>query len=268
MNDIFATVGIVSWKPVIGALLLPPVPLILLMLVGGHLLYGRRRIGWAVLIAAALGLWFMCTAAAGMALSRLLLAPPRALSPAEVGALRGAPKTAIVVLGGGGKALAPEYAAPSLNNFGIERLRYGVWLARQTALPLAFSGGLGHGSRPGPSEAEVAARIAQTEFGHPLRWTEAGSRDTNENALLTLPLLKAQGIERVVLVTHDFHMPRALAAFERASRRTAIPMTVTPAPMGMGATTHTQPGDWLPSRTGFVMVNLAFHEWLGRIGGA
>jgi hypothetical protein len=26
--------------------------------------------------------------------------------------------------------------------------------------------------------------------------------------------------------------------------------------------------DWLPSRIGFNMVNIALHVWLGRIGGA
>lgn len=268
MNEILATVGIEAWKPVIAALLLPPAPFILLVLVGGRLLSRQRRIGWMALVTGVLGIWFMCTTVAGMALTRLLLAPPRALSLSEVGALKGAPKTAIVVLGGGRKALSAEYGAPALNNFGIERLRYGLWLSRLTALPVAFSGGIGHGSAPGPSEAEIAARSAELEFGHPIRWTETRSRDTNENALLTLPLLKEQGIERLVLVTHDFHMRRALAAFERASQRTSIAMAVTPAPMGMGGSDRIEPGDWLPSRTGFVMVNLALHEWLGRIGGA
>ena len=139
----------------------------------------------------------------------------------------------------------------------------------ETALPLAFTGGLGHGSLPGASEAEIAARIAKNEFGQQIRWIETRSRDTNENALLTLPMLKDQGIEHILLVTHGFHMPRALAAFERASQRTSISMKVTPAPMGMPDDTQPiEAVDWLPSRNGFVMVNIALHEWLGRLGGA
>ena len=63
-------------------------------------------------------------------------------------------------------------------------------------------------------------------------------------------------------------MRRALAAFERASQRLSIPMKATPAPMGRDGTYRVQPRDWLPSRAGFNMVNLALHEWLGRIGGA
>jgi uncharacterized SAM-binding protein YcdF (DUF218 family) len=260
VNDTFLMLGIESWKPVFAALLLPPVPFVLMV--------RRRLIGWTLLFTGALGIWFMCTAVAGTALTNLLLMPPRSLSPSEVGDLKKAQKTAIVVLGGGRKELSPEYGVSNLKNLGVERLRYGLWLSRETWLPVAFSGGIGYGSLPGPSEAEIAARIAELEFGHPLRWTETRSRDTNENAMLTLPLLKEQGIEHIVLVTHGFHMRRALAAFERASQRTSIPMKVTPAPMGMSGAHRVVAGDWLPSRDGFDMVNIALHEWLGRVIGA
>jgi uncharacterized SAM-binding protein YcdF (DUF218 family) len=268
VNDIFVLLGIESWKPVIGALLLPPAPFVLMMLVGGRLMYRRRLIAWAMLFTGALGIWFMCTVVAGTALTNLLLIPPRSLSPSEIDGLKKAQKTAIVVLGGGSRPLSPEYGASNLTNLGLERLRYGVWLSRKTSLPLAFSGGIAHGGPPGPSEAETAARIAELEFGHALRWTETQSRDTNENAMLTLPLLKQQGIEHIVLVTHGSDMRRALRAFERASQRTSLSIEVTPAPMGMRGPYRMHADDWLPSRAGFDMVNSALHEWLGRVGGA
>ena len=259
--------GIESWKLVIGSLVLPPVPFVLMVLLGGSLMQSHRRIAWTLLFSGALGTWLMCTVVAGAGLTNLLLTPPRSLSPSEVGELRKAQKTAIVVLGGGGKGLSPEYGVSDLNSYGFERLRYGVWLSRETSLPLAFSGGTGHGG-PGPSEAEIAARIAKLEFGHPLRWIETQSRDTNENAMRTLPLLKEHGVEHVVLVTHGFHMRRALAAFERASHRTSIPMSVTAAPMGTQSSYRMHARDWLPSRAGFDMVNMTLHEWLGRVAGA
>jgi uncharacterized SAM-binding protein YcdF (DUF218 family) len=268
MNDLFATLGIESWKAVIGELLLPPVPFVLMVLWGGQLLWRRRRLGWTLLLTGALGTWLMCTFAAGAALTHLLLMPPRSLGTAEIDGLKHAPRAVIVVLGGGTNRQSPEYGMPTLNSFSIERLRYGVWLARKTALPLAFSGGLGHGAEPGPGEAEIAARVAELEFGHALRYTETRSRDTNENALLTLPLLKGQGIEHIVLVTHGYHMPRALAAFERAAERTSTPMKVTPAPLGVADSYDLRPRDWLPSRNGFDRVNRVLHEWLGRVGGA
>lgn len=267
MNDLLVTLGIASWKPVIGALLLPPTPFVLLVLVGGALMRRSRGLAWALLLAGALGTWFMCTPVAATALTRLLLSPPPALGAGQIAGLKNAPKTAIVVLGGGHK-LAPEYGLSDLTHFGIERLRYGLWLSRQTSLPVAFSGGLGHGSRPGPTEAEIAARVAASEFGQPLRWTESASRDTNENAVRSLPLMRTQGIEHIVLVTHGFHMRRALAAFERAAQGAPTPMKLTPASMGLDAPARGDLHDWLPSRAGFDKVNIALHEWLGRLAGA
>jgi len=267
VNDLFVSLGIEAWKPVIGALLLPPVPFVLMVLIGGRLMHRHRGLAWTLLFTGALGTWLMCTVAAGATLTRALLAPPRALSASDVEGLKNMGRTAIVVLGGGAIDLAPEYGTPTLTPFGVERLRYGVWLSRKTSLPLAFSGGIGHGAARDMSEAEIAARIAELEFGHPLRWIETQSRDTQENALRTLPLLKQHGIEHIVLVTHAPDMPRALAAFERASQRTSIPIKVTAAPLG-GGTYRLRARDWLPSRAGFDMVNRALHEWLGRLGGA
>lgn len=268
MNELFVMLGIESWKPGLTALLLPPVPFVLMILLGGRLMYRRRLYGWSLLLLAAIGTWFMCTAVAGRALTNLLVMPPRVLSPSEVGDLKKAQKTAIVVLGGGRKPLSPEYGVSNLNGRSIERLRYGIWLSRETGLPLAFSGGVGHGGDPGPSEAEIAARIAEREFGRPLKWTESQSRDTNENANRTVPMLREQGIERIVLVTHGFHMQRAAAAFERAAQRLPTPMQITPAPMGGEGVHRMEFTDWLPSRAGFESVSIALHEWLGRLAGA
>lgn len=268
MNDALLALGIEGWKPVLTALLLPPVPFLVLVFAGARLSARRRGVAWLLWTVAALGIWLSCTNAAGRALMQWLLAPPPALSAEQVAALKSAPRTAIVVFGGGRKQLAPEYAAASLNNFGLERLRYGVWLARVTALPLAFSGGHAHGSTGGPAEAEVAARIAADEYQRPLRWTETRSRDTNENAWMTLQLLRADGIEHIVLVTHHFHMRRALGAFERAAQRTSVSVRLTAAPMGDDAASEISGADWLPSRGGYMSVNLALHEWLGRLAGA
>jgi hypothetical protein len=45
-------------------------------------------------------------------------------------------------------------------------------------------------------------------------------------------------------------------------------LLLPPAPMGMGGPCRLHAGDWMPSRAGFDMVNIALHEWLGRVGGA
>jgi uncharacterized SAM-binding protein YcdF (DUF218 family) len=144
-----------------------------------------------------------------------------------------------------------------------------VWLARQTGQPLAFSGGVGLGNDPGPTEAEIARRSAARDFGARITWIDDQSRDTNENAIRSVALLGAEGVARIVLVTHDFHMSRALAAFERAIARQGHKIALVGAPMGQRL-----PGDrpelmdFLPSAEGLTATRLALHEWLGRLAGA
>jgi uncharacterized SAM-binding protein YcdF (DUF218 family) len=211
----------------------------------------------------------MGTQAAGRLLERWLLDVPPALGAAEIATLKGAPDTVIVVLGGGRKLVAPEYGGADLKPRTLERLRYGLHLARQTGLPLAFSGGVGHGAKDGVSEAEIAARIAEHEFATPLRWTEPRSRDTRENAVLTLRLLRPTGVAHVVLVTHGYHMRRALKNFRDAAQADHGPaLRLTPAPMGLSPGTPLIATDWLPSRDAYEDVGLALHEWLGRLAGA
>ncbi|MGL6111678.1 MAG: YdcF family protein, partial [Rubrivivax sp.] len=222
LNDLFGQFGIEGWKPLLSALLLPPLPLLLLMLVGASLVRRRPPWAWGLLLAGAAGIWLSATTGLGEALQRPLLGPGHALAAPDLQQLRqhqrssAAPTTAIVVLGGGRESLAPEYGTGSLSGQTLERLRYGLWLARETALPVAFSGGTGHGQTPGPSEAEIAALIAAREFGRPLKWIEANSRDTRENAAHSVALLRPAGVTQIVLVTHGGHMRRSLRAFEQA----------------------------------------------------
>ena len=57
MNDIFLTLGIEAWKPVVGALLLPPLPLLLLILVGARLMFRRRLLAWLLILLGVMGLY-------------------------------------------------------------------------------------------------------------------------------------------------------------------------------------------------------------------
>lgn len=268
MNDLFLHFGIESWKPAIAVLLLPPVPFIVLVLLGARVLARRWALGWLLVLLGTLGLWLGSTWAVGNALTHWLVTPPRVLTQGDIEEIRRAPKTAIVVLGGGRRLLAPEYGVSQLNPRSIERLRYAVWLARETQLPLAFSGGVGHGAPAGPTEAEIAARVAEREFRLPLRWTEAESRDTRENAIRSVALLHAQGIEQIVLVTHDYHMRRAARNFSRAIERAGVRMDLVAAPMGLPASGRLDAMDWMPTSVGFERVRLSLHEWIGLLAGA
>ncbi len=269
MNDLIVSFGLEGWKPVISALLLPPLPLLLLILVGARLMFRHRLLAWLLVGTGCLALWTLATPAFGKWMRATLHPVPPALGEERLAALRReAVPTAIVVLGGGRRELSPEYGLSNLSLLGLERLRYGIWLARQTRWPMLFSGGLGHGGRPGATEAEIAARIAEREFGQPIRWLEDRSRDTTENALLSVPLLRQHQVQRIVLVTHDFHMRRALRAFERAAQREGLALQIVPAPVGLSPAHEWDARDFLPGRQGWFDSHLLLHEMLGHGLGA
>jgi len=266
MNEIFLTLGIEGWKPLLSTLLISPLPLLVLILAGARLMFRHRITAWLMILAGVLSLYLSTTGGMAHALQIWLVRSPPVLADTDIAALKKAPHTAIVVLGAGAKRLSPEYGVSNLKPASIERLRYGLWLSRETGLPVAFSGGVGYGAEPGPSEAEIAARIAEREFGRPLRWTESESRDTRENAIKSIELLKGQGIEQIVLVTQDYHMKRALRNFERAAD--GKQMRILPAPMGLPSGGPLRLYDWLPSHQGYESTWLVLHECVGLLFGA
>ena len=269
VNSLFVSLGIESWKPVIAALILPPVPFLLLTLIGARLLLPRRGLGWLVIVFSVAMLWLSASTGAARAVAQVLLPAPAALSFDRVRELRAevAAKqpVAIVILGGGAEPFAPEYGVSSLQDQSLERLRYGVWLAGQTGAPMAFSGGSGWAQNGSAAEARVAAKIAAEEFNRPIRWLESASRDTRENAMRTIELLKPVGIKHIVLVTHGYHMARALHAFDQAAGSS---MQVEAAPMGLARKTEQPTLDWMPSASGFRDMRQVLRELAGIAAGA
>ena len=133
---------------------------------------------------------------------------------------------------------------------------------------MAFSGGTGHAQTAGPAEAQIAAQVAARDFGRPLKWLESDSRDTRENAERSVALLRAAGVTRIVLVTHAWHMPRSLRAFEQAVARSGGGIAVTPAPMALATDDAPPVLRWLPSQRGFEDTRHVLREWLGQKVGA
>lgn len=269
MNAWLQLLGIDAVKPFLTALLLPPVPFLLLILWGAHQLLRRRWLGWSLLLLGVALEWASSTPAGGWLATRWLLNPPPALTePQALKAPAAAGQTVIVVLGGG-RTDAAEYPQHSLSVISMERLRYGIWLSRETGLPWAFTGGLSPGSDPGQTEAAIATRIGRDEFRHPLRWAEDQSRDTHENAERTVALLRKEGVGRIVLVTHDMHMPRTVRHFRRAIDTARLPIELIAAPVGM----HRRAPTWIfsdfyPSPAGIARTRYAIREWLGLLAGA
>ncbi|MDB5820006.1 MAG: hypothetical protein JWQ11_3646 [Rhizobacter sp.] len=267
--------AIAPLKPVLTALVMPPLPFLLLVVVGAALIPRRRRLGSTIVVASVALIWLGACTGAGDWLARKA-APPAALNAAALGELRSAAHSripgrtpvAVVVLGGGLEPYAPEYDGTNLSMWSSERLRYGVWLGRRLDAPVAFSGGVGWAQKKQlEPEADVAARIASADFGRPLKWVENASRDTRENANNTVALLRAAGVERLVLVTHGWHMARALAVFREAAARQGG-MQVTAAPMGLAVKSDGTLIDWMPTSEGFTQMRQLTREWLGRLVGA
>jgi len=270
VNGLFVSLGIEAWKPVLTALLLPPVPFLVLLLLGARLLLPSRGLGWLVILFSVAMMWLSGTTGTAQFLSQFVLHPPGAMTASRIKELKAeAPRpAAIVVLGSGMEPYAPEYGVSNLTRHSVERLRYGIWLGRETGIPVAFSGGLGWASvDEGKSEAQVASQIAAQEFGRPLKWLEDKSRDTRENAAFTMTLLKPLGIKRIVLVTHGWHMPRAMRAFEEAAGKDSG-IEIEAAPMGLARAVEAPSLMWIPSTHGITEVRNIVRELYGRIAGA
>ena len=269
LNSLFILLGIESWKPFLTILLLPPVPLLLLLLVGARLMLPRRGLGWFVILLSVTLLWLSACAGVGRLLTQMVLRPPAALSATRIAELkddvRAKRPIAIVVLGSGIEPLAPEYGVSSLRSGSLERLRYGLWLSRETGAPVAYSGGVGWAQLGATPEAQVAARVAAQEFGRPIKWQEDQSHDTRENASRSIGLLKGAGIDHVLLVTHGWHMPRSVRAFEEAA---AGSIRIEPAPIGLASQATLPAMTWLPTGDGATEVRQVLHELLGKVFGA
>ncbi|MBW8829704.1 MAG: YdcF family protein [Burkholderiales bacterium] len=270
MNSLFVLLGIESWKPVLTALLLPPVPFLFLILIGARLILPRRGLGWTTVVLSVAGIWITSTTGFGRAVEQFVLQVPPAIKMNRVNELKAQAKgntnMAIVILGGGVEPFAPEYGVSNLGFASLERLRYGLWLSRETGIPVAFTGGLGWNAAQSAPEAEVANRIATQDFNRPLHWTEDQSRDTRENAQRTIPMLKKAGITHILLVTHGYHMPRARRAFEEAAQDGGI--KIEAAPMGMAARLEGPALDWLPTGLGYFRSRSAIREGVARMLGA
>jgi uncharacterized SAM-binding protein YcdF (DUF218 family) len=160
---------------------------------------------------------------------------------------------AIVILSAGRRRFAPEFGGETADEISLERLRYGAKLARATGLPVLVSGGLARGDSP--SLAAVLANVLEQDYGIVARWQETQSSNTAENAQYSSAMLKQDGVERIVLVTHAWHMKRAAAAFA------AQGMPVRAAPTAFYPRTN-NPGwdDFLPNAAAFRMSSYAIHE--------
>ena len=169
---------------------------------------------------------------------------------------------AIVVLGGTVKP--PSGTSTEINLGRAGRIWYAARLFHADKAPLVLLSGGGDLERQAFSEARAMALFLQ-DLGVPAQAValEEASRNTRENAAFSAELLKARGIEHILLVTSALHMPRALPLFK------AQGIKVTPAPTDFEAGQEPPHGllAWLPDAGALNGSALAMKELVGlRVG--
>jgi uncharacterized SAM-binding protein YcdF (DUF218 family) len=241
---------------VVKQLLLPPG--IILVLLAIAFLLVRGTLGRLLLFVAWSLLLLMSLPGLAVPLIGTLERYP-ALDPARVAELQA---DAIVVLGAGVYSDAPEYGGHTVSGNSLKRIRYAAWLHHRTGLPVYISGGAGE-MAPGPAMAQVL----QDEYGVPVAGLERNSRNTRENAELTAPMLRADGVRRVLLVTQAWHMPRAVDAYQRAGVDVVAAPTyfITRDVKRASSTWRDHYTDWLPQASALQVSYYAMHELIGQV---
>ena len=241
-------------KPLLTALVLPPGGLLLLIFLAGLLVRKFQRAARVAVLICSLAMWLLACDATAYGLNRLLLTSYAPVSAKDLDKAQ-----AIVVLGGGVEQFAPKYGGEELTDIAYKRLAYATLLAKRTELPMLYAGGKGWAASDSQrhSEAEVAEQTLARDFDRQLRWQDSTSRDTRENALRAFEILSPGGIQRIALVTNDWHMQRSVRNFEQAG------FEVMPAPMGYLQPPVNLPIDFFPTANGLRHSYWVLREWLG-----
>lgn len=234
---------------IIAAALLPPLALVLLLAAGLIAHRRRPRLAMSLILLSTVALYTLSTPWLG----GLLLKTLEISGPVDAAAL--GTVDALVVLGGGRLIDAAEYGGDTLNAASLARLRYAARLHRQHGLPIVAVGGKPDGGSVG--EGRLMERILRDEYGMSTLGVEESSRTTWDNARLAAPLLERAGIRRIALVTHAWHLRRAVPLFE------ARGFVVVPAGVQFSSARVDTVFDLLPTPAGLRDSTFALHEWLG-----
>jgi len=242
------------------ALILPPTSLVLLGALGFCLWQRRPALARWLIGISLLSIYLLSTKIVADALTAQVLHP--VVDPAGLRAAMHAEETgkrpgAIVVIAGGLDEFAPEYSGNTVNEFTLVRLRYAAHLHHRTGLPILVSGG---GARENSQpEGALMARTLRESFHVAPAWVEQTSKTTWQNAQFSYDILRADGISRIVLVTHALHMPRSVRAFEKAG------FDVIAAPTGYYSPPHWTWDALVPRSQYLHQSHYAFYEIFGAV---
>lgn len=162
---------------------------------------------------------------------------------------------AIVVLGADVAEGAAGQGAGVPGALTLQRLRTGAALARKTGLPILVTGGIV--STDVPPVAKIMADSLADDFRLPAKWVEPDSATTWENARDSVPILRAAGISRAFVVTHAWHMRRAMIAFAGSG------VQAVPFPLDQAERSDIDAWSFAPRTSALMTSYYALHEWIG-----
>ena len=168
-------------------------------------------------------------------------------------------KADAIVLLGGTVRLPIEPRVSS--EIGGNRLLHAFRLYKANKAKLIIvSGGNVFSQRRVKSEAFYTAEILQ-EWGVREEdiLVEGESRNTHDNAIATKRLMDSRQIDKILLVTSGFHMPRALATFRTAG------IDAIPTPSSYSIVNYSRPPilNWIPSLGNLGKMQAVIREKLG-----
>ena len=243
-------------KPYLTALALPPASLLVLIFIGALLISSKPKLAKRIIFFSVTTIWLLSTNTFSVWFHNQVIPEYPLVTPKD---LKEKSVQAIVVLGGGVVVGLPG-GDEQMSKTSLERLRLGAQLARQSGLPLVFSGGSGWGAKDASvAEADVAEKVLQDALGIKLNYKESSSRDTQENAGNTWALLSELGIQRIALVTNSTHIPRASAEFKR------VGFEVTETAVGQPTKGSGTLLGWLPGASNLELSQSVLRELLAKL---
>jgi uncharacterized SAM-binding protein YcdF (DUF218 family) len=227
---------------------MPPTVFIALCLLAALVALVWRRTGIVLMLVASTCLYLSALPVVSDQLSRTLETQLQGRAD-----LTGA--QAIVVLSAGAHLGNGKDEPDSLDGFSLERLASAARLYRMVGLPVAVTGGRIVGSTD--TLGRLMKEGLEQNFGIPVRWSEEASRTTFENAAFTAQLLKADHIGSVIIVTHAWHLPRAIWSFKHFG------IHALPWPVAKTNVEAPDIDDFLPSVSALSRTFYYLHELIG-----
>jgi len=228
--------------------LIPPAGLIWWLVVGAIVARRHRRTGLWIMGAGFALLYALSTPLVGGQLIGSLESvhpmPPNAEQPG-----------AIIILGADGERTPDPMVKAEPGPLSLQRLAGAAMIVREKKLPVLITGArVGAGE---PAVANLMADLFTDAFGLPVEWRETKAENTCENARYSAEILRKAGINSALVVTHAWHMPRAILSFRQAG------FDIVPAPLHGDTKEIRGISDVLPHTSAWLRSFYALHEWIG-----